>query len=135
MLILCNLQTPEGKTTFSDLSKKELVQCLGDASASLLLLLGIDTKSLAIKDNLDAGKVVESYLSIREKLALDTTTKGVLQAAMPGSSEENANRVINLGQILEVQIRLLSQAIRNSKEVIIHRHLLLVLWDISIDPS
>ena len=79
---------PEGKKTFSELSKKELTQSLGDAPASLLQLLRIDKKSLAIKDNLNVGEVVESYLSIRDKLILDASTKGVLQATIPGSSEE-----------------------------------------------
>ena len=66
-------------------------------------LVGIDKKSLTIKDKIEAGEVVESYLSIRDKLLLDATTKGeVLKQPRPDTTperpKEKTMRVINLGQ-------------------------------------
>ena len=63
-------------------------------------LVGIDKKSLTIKDKIEAGEVVESYLSIRDKLTLDASSKGELQAAMPGMPKEKTSRVIYLGESL-----------------------------------
>ena len=86
---------------FNGLSKKALVQCFGDAPASLLTLLGIDTKELAIKGDSDVGGLVEDHLTVRDKLGLDASSKGKLQAAMPGMPKERTSRVIVLGQNLE----------------------------------
>ncbi|MEC8461087.1 MAG: leucine-rich repeat domain-containing protein [Pseudomonadota bacterium] len=97
---LMALKIPKDKT-FNDMSKTGLVQCFGDAPASLLQLLGIDAKLLAIKGDSDVGGLVVSHLTVRDKLSLDATTKGKLQAAMPGMPKERTSRVIVLGQNLE----------------------------------
>ncbi|MEC8461475.1 MAG: leucine-rich repeat domain-containing protein [Pseudomonadota bacterium] len=87
---------PERKM-LSDLSNKDLIDALGNAPASLLPWMGIDSKQLWIKDNFDLGPIVEKYLTVRDKLALDNAVNGEL-LSIPSMPSNRKNRVINLGK-------------------------------------
>ena len=102
---------------------------MDDRPASLLPLLGIDSKSLLINGSFEElGDLIVEHLTVRDKLNLDAVAKGKRQDAISGSPKEktgfvavkanvlaglfgfyaryssvneNICRVINLGQSLE----------------------------------
>ncbi|MEC8461086.1 MAG: leucine-rich repeat domain-containing protein [Pseudomonadota bacterium] len=97
---LMALEIPEGQT-FSNLSTEALVQCFGDEPASLLPLLGIESKEVALGYSTEVGSVIASHLTVREKILLDATAKGEVLTQIRPNNTVKTSRVISLGQSLE----------------------------------
>ena len=79
-----------------------LISLFGDCPASILPLMGIASKTLAVKDNSDVGGKIVDYLTVRDKLNLDAADD--LSHDMLGRPSDRTNRVIYLGQNTDEEV-------------------------------